>query len=273
MWKPAINRALSAQMGSVNVFEDLEGQVAVVTGGARGLGLSMARALGKGRVKIALLDILTEVKDSAETIQRDLEVESLGVVADVTNDRSVAAAFAEVGRTLGSPTILINAAGITVWEDSIDVSQESWQRVIDINLTGTFLCCQALARACKAADKGGVIVNVSSMSARVVNLPQHQASYHASKAGVEMLTKALAVEWAPVGIRVNAIAPGYMLSEMTRQFTTANPELAERWRNMIPAGRMGEPADLEALVVFLCSSKSSYLIGQSIVIDGAYTAV
>jgi len=267
------NKAFGAQMGWANVFEDLAGQVAVITGGARGLGLSMAQALAKWRAKIALLDVLAEVKDVAETVQRDLDVESLGVVADVTDDRSVAAAFAEVGRTLGSPSILINAAGITVWEDSIDVSRESWQRVIDINLTGTFLCCQALARACKAADKGGVIVNVSSMSARVVNLPQHQASYHASKAGVEMLTKALAVEWAPIGIRVNAIAPGYMLSEMTRQFTTANPELAERWRKMIPAGRMGQPADLEALVVFLCSARSSYLIGQSIVIDGAYTAV
>jgi NAD(P)-dependent dehydrogenase (short-subunit alcohol dehydrogenase family) len=257
----------------VNVFEDLAGQVAVITGGARGLGLSMAQALGKWRVKIALLDILAEVKDSAETVQRDLEVESLGVVADVTDDRSVAAAFAEVGRRLGSPSILINAAGITLWEDSIETAKESWQRVIDINLTGTFLCCQALARACTAAGKGGVIVNVSSMSAQIVNVPQHQASYHASKAGVDMLTKALAVEWAPIGVRVNAIAPGYMLSEMTRQFTAANPELAERWRSMIPAGRMGEPADLEALVVFLCSARSSYLMGQSVVIDGAYTAV
>jgi len=257
----------------VNVFEDLAGQVAVITGGARGLGLSMAQALGKWRAKIALLDILAEVKDSAQTVQRDLDVESLGVVADVTDDRSVAAAFAEVGRTLGSPSILINAAGITVWEDSIEVSRESWQRVIDINLTGTFLCCQALARACSAAGKGGVILNVSSMSAQIVNVPQHQASYHASKAGVDMLTKALAVEWAPIGIRVNAIAPGYMLSEMTRQFTAANPELAEQWRSMIPAGRMGEPADLEALVVFLCSARSSYLMGQSVVIDGAYTAV
>jgi NAD(P)-dependent dehydrogenase (short-subunit alcohol dehydrogenase family) len=239
----------------VNVFEDLAGQVAVITGGARGLGLSMAQALGKWRAKIALLDILAEVKDSAQTVQRDLDVESLGVVADVTDDRSVAAAFAEVGRTLGSPSILINAAGITVWEDSIEVSRESWQR------------------ACSAAGKGGVILNVSSMSAQIVNVPQHQASYHASKAGVDMLTKALAVEWAPIGIRVNAIAPGYMLSEMTRQFTAANPELAEQWRSMIPAGRMGEPADLEALVVFLCSARSSYLMGQSVVIDGAYTAV
>jgi NAD(P)-dependent dehydrogenase (short-subunit alcohol dehydrogenase family) len=245
----------------------------VITGGARGLGLSMAQALARWGVKIALLDVLAEVTYSAETVQRELGVESTGVLADVTDDGLVAAAFGEVTRTLGSPTILINAAGITVWEDSIDVSKESWQRVININLTGTFLCCQAFARACIAAGKGGVIVNVSSMSARVVNLPQHQASYHASKAGVEMLTKALAVEWAPLGIRVNAIAPGYMLSEMTRQFTTANPQLAEQWRNMIPAGRMGEPADLEALVVFLCSGKSSYLMGQSIVIDGAYTAV
>jgi NAD(P)-dependent dehydrogenase (short-subunit alcohol dehydrogenase family) len=255
------------------MFEDLAAQVAVITGGARGLGFSMAQALARWGAKIALLDMLTEVENSAEKVQRELATESVGVVADVTDDGSIAAAFGEVSRTLGSPSILINAAGVTVWEDTIDVSKESWQRVININLTGTFLCCQALARACIAAGKGGVIVNVSSMSARVVNLPQHQASYHASKAGVEMLTKALAVEWAPLGIRVNAIAPGYMLSEMTRQFTTANPELAERWRNMIPAGRMGEPADLEALVVFLCSTRSSYLLGQSIVIDGAYTAV
>jgi NAD(P)-dependent dehydrogenase (short-subunit alcohol dehydrogenase family) len=263
----------AAPKGWTKVFEDLADQVAVITGGARGLGLSMARGLARWGTKIALLDVLSEVKNSAAAVQRELAVESVGVVADVTVDRSVDEAFGEVHRVLGSPSILINAAGITIWEDSIDVSQESWQRVIDINLTGTFLCCQALARACTAAGTGGVIVNVSSMSARVVNLPQHQASYHASKAGVEMLTKALAVEWAPIGIRVNAIAPGYMLSEMTRQFTTANPELAERWRNMIPAGRMGEPADLEALVVFLCSTRSSYLLGQSIVIDGAYTAV
>jgi NAD(P)-dependent dehydrogenase (short-subunit alcohol dehydrogenase family) len=273
MWTPASTNVERADGMDEGVFEDLAGQVAVITGGARGLGLSMAQALAKWGTKIALLDVLTGVRNSAETVQRDLAVDSVGVVADVTDDGSVATAFAEVGRALGSPSILINAAGITVWEDSIEVAKESWQQVIDVNLTGTFLCCQALARSCTAAGKGGVIVNVSSMSGQVVNVPQHQASYHASKAGVDMLTKALAVEWAPIGIRVNAIAPGYMLSEMTRQFMTANPELAERWTNMTPAGRMGEPDDLEALVVFLCSARSSYLMGQSIVIDGAYTAV
>jgi NAD(P)-dependent dehydrogenase (short-subunit alcohol dehydrogenase family) len=99
----------------------------------------MAQALAKWGTKIALLDVLTEVKNSAETVQRELAVDSVGVVADVTDDGSVATAFAEVGRALGSPSILINAAGITVWEESIEVAKESWQRVIDVNLTGTFL--------------------------------------------------------------------------------------------------------------------------------------
>jgi len=255
------------------VFADLAGRVAVVTGGARGLGLQMARALAEHGVLVGLLDLLPEVERSASVLAQERGVRSVGVVADVTDETRVAAAFAAVGQELGTPTLLVNAAGITIWGDSVDVDRATWQKVIDVNLTGTFLCCQALARGCLADGVGGAIVNVSSMSGRVVNVPQAQASYAASKAGVDMLTKALAVEWAPHGIRVNAIAPGYVLSDMTRQFTEANPELAERWTSMIPAGRMAEPRDLEALVVLLCSDRSSYLVGQSIVIDGAYTAI
>ena len=111
------------------------------------------------------------------------------------------------------------------------------------------------------------------MSGSIVNIPQNQTSYNTSKAGVDMLTKSLAIEWAPLGIRVNAVAPGYFLSDMTRQFTDANPELAAQWRNLIPMGRMGEPSDLDGLVALLCSSASSYLTGQSIIIDGGYTAI
>jgi len=255
------------------VFEDLKDKVAVVTGGARGLGLQIARALAGQGVHVALLDVLPDVEDSARALGDDLGVRSIGVRADVTDDESVAAAFTRIGDALGTPTILVNAAGITDWADSVAVSRASWQRVLDINLTGTFLCCQALARACIAAERPGAIVNVSSMSGRIVNVPQHQASYNVSKAGVDMLTKSLAVEWAPAGIRVNAIAPGYMLSDMTRQFTDENPELARGWIQRIPAGRMGEPADLDGLVVLLCSDSSSYIVGQSVVIDGAYTAV
>jgi sorbose reductase len=256
-----------------SVFDDLAGKVAVVTGGARGLGLSMARALARHGVAIGLLDLLEAVETRAAQLADELGVETVGVRTDVTSADDVAAAFARVSEVLGSPSLLVNAAGITIWEDSLDVSPESWRRVIDINLTGTFLCCQALGRACRDGGHPGAIVNVSSISGRVVNVPQHQASYNASKAAVDQLTKSLAVEWADLGVRVNAVAPGYFLSDMTRQFTEANPELAERWRGMIPLGRMGEPQDLDGIVVFLCSSASAYLVGQSIAIDGAYTAV
>ena len=255
------------------MFDDLAGKVAVLTGGARGLGLSMARALGRQGVRIGLVDLLADVETSAARLADELGIETVGVTADVTSADDVAAAFGKVSEALGSPSLLVNAAGITVWEDSLDASPESWRRVIDINLTGTFLCCQALGRACRDGGHPGAIVNVSSMSGRVVNVPQHQASYNASKAAVDQLTKSLAVEWADLGVRVNAVAPGYFLSDMTRQFTDANPELAARWRAMIPLGRMGEPEDLDALVVYLSSSASSYVTGQSIVIDGAYTAV
>jgi sorbose reductase len=255
------------------VSSDVAGRVAVVTGGARGLGLSMATALARGGVRIALLDLLDEVGSSAARLAADHGVDTVGLRADVTSAESVAAAFDEAADKLGTPAILINAAGITIWGDSADIDQATWQKVIDVNLTGTFLTCQAFGRRCRDEAVPGVIVNVSSMSAQIVNVPQHQASYHASKAGVDMLTKALAVEWAPLNIRVNAIAPGYFLSDMTRQFTEANPELAQRWRSMIPLGRMGEPRDLDGLVTFLCSDASAYLTGQAIVIDGAYTAI
>jgi NAD(P)-dependent dehydrogenase (short-subunit alcohol dehydrogenase family) len=254
------------------MLEDLDGQVAVVTGGARGIGFSLAAALARQGVHVALVDLLPTVTDSAETLAA-AGVRTLGLRADVTSEEALAAAFAEVDRELGSPTILVNAAGITVWEDSLEGTKASWSKVIEVNLTGTYLTCQAFGRRCRDAGHGGAIVNVSSMSATVVNIPQHQVSYHASKAGVDMVTKALAVEWAPLGIRVNAVAPGYILSDMTRQFTEANPELAERWRGLIPAGRMGEPADLDGLVVLLCSSAASYLTAQSVVIDGGYTAI
>ena len=254
------------------MLEDLDRQVAVVTGGARGIGFSLAGALARLGVHVGLLDMLASVTDSAETLAA-AGVRTLGLRADVTSEEDLAAAFAEVNRALGSPTILVNAAGITIWEDSLEGTKASWSKVIEVNLTGTFLTCQAFGRLCRDAGHGGAIVNISSMSATVVNIPQHQVSYHASKAGVDMVTKALAVEWAPLGIRVNAVAPGYILSDMTRQFTEANPELAERWRGLIPAGRMGEPADLDGLVVLLCSSAASYLTGQSVVIDGGYTAI
>lgn len=253
-------------------FPDLSGRVAVVTGGARGIGYSLASALARQGVTVALLDLLPDVAESARRLSEETGVPTASAVVDVTDPASVNEAFASVRAALGTADILVTAAGITIWGDSADLDPMTWSKVIDINLNGTFFCTQAFARPLLAEQRAGSAILISSMSGRIVNLPQRQASYNSSKAAVDQLAKSLAVEWAPA-IRVNAIAPGYILSDMTRQFTESNPELAAGWVDTIPAGRMGEPADLDGLVLLLASSASSYLTGQTVVIDGGYTAI
>ena len=252
---------------------DLAGQVAVVTGGARGLGLSMATALARQGMDVGLLDVLGQVGDAASALAASTGRRAAGRHCDVTDEGSVRSAVAAVEEQLGRPTVLVNAAGVARWGDAEAVSASEWRQVLDVNLTGTFLVCQAFARPLLAAGQRGAVVNVASMSAHIVNVPQHQASYNASKAGVAHLTASLAVEWAQRGIRVNAISPGYMLSDMTRQFTDTEPELRAAWIAATPAGRMGEPEDLDGLVAFLASRSSDFITGQSIVIDGGYTCV
>lgn len=249
------------------------GQVVVVTGGGRGLGYAMARDLAQEGAAVALVDILDDVEEAAARLSADTGSAALGVRADVRNADEVQAAFDAATAALGLPTVLVTAAGITIWGDSVDVAPETWQQVLDVNLNGTFFACQSFARGLLAAGRPGSAILISSMSAQIVNVPQFQASYHASKAAVSMLAKSLGVEWAKAGIRVNAVEPGYMLSDMTRQFTEANPDLKAQWVASIPVGRMGEPEDLLGLVRYLASDESRYLTGQSLVIDGGYTAI
>lgn len=252
---------------------DLSGSVAVVTGGGRGIGYSLAQALAGSGAAVGLIDILDEVEDSAATIADSTKTATAGVVADVRDPEGLDAAFGQLEGQLGTADILITSAGITIWGDSIDVTPQEWSKVIDINLSGTFYAAQSFGRRLLPTGKKGSAVFISSMSGQIVNVPQFQASYNASKAAVTHLGKSLAVEWATAGIRVNCLEPGYTLSDMTRQFMDANPDLATLWESMIPVGRMGEPSDLVGAALFLASADSGYITGQSIVIDGGYTAV
>ncbi len=246
---------------------------AVVTGGARGIGYSLAAAFAAAGMNVALLDLLDTVSDSAEKLAAAHSVAAVGISVDVTSQQAVAAAFDRITTELGVPQVLLTAAGICIWNDSVDVPADQWRKVIAVNLDGTFYAAQAFAKGLIDGELSGSAIFISSMSASIVNVPQHQASYNASKAAVTHLGRSLAVEWAGAGIRVNSISPGYVLSDMTRQLTDREPELRQNWVSRIPQGRMAEPQDLEGLALFLASDSSSYLTGQEIIIDGGYCAV
>jgi Dehydrogenases with different specificities (related to short-chain alcohol dehydrogenases) len=250
-----------------------QGDVAVVTGGARGLGRSLAATFAQRGMRVALLDILDSVESSAHALAEEYGAPTLGIHTDVGDQSAVEASFERVRNELGLPTVLLTAAGITIWNDSVDVSADEWHKVMSVNLDGTFFAAQSFARGLLANGSPGSAVFVASMSGSIVNVPQFQASYNSSKAAVSHLAASLAVEWASSGIRVNSVSPGYFLSDMTRQFTQQNADLARAWVERIPLGRMGEPHDLHGLVTFLTSDASAYLTGQDLIIDGGYTAI
>lgn len=251
----------------------LGGRTAVVTGGSRGLGYAMAEALGREGADLVLVDQLDAVTDAAERLDAQVAGSVIAQRCDVTDADQVGRAFDRASEALGTATILVNAAGIAQNEPALTVTPEQWRRVLDVNVTGTFLPCQAFARRVVSAGGTGSIVNVASMSGLVVNVPQPQAAYNASKAAVSMLTASLAVEWLPMGIRVNAIAPGYFATDMTKAATVEEPEMVAEWMRRTPAGRMGRPEELGALVSYLCGEHSDFVVGQTIVIDGGYTIV
>lgn len=251
----------------------LSGRTAVITGGGRGIGLAVARTLAASGANIALVDLLDNVAETADQVAAQFGVAALGRRLDVTDQDATAAVFAEISEQLGVPQVLLTAAGIEINGDSIDVTAADWRKVIDVNLTGTFFSAQAFGRGLLQAGLPGSAILVSSMSAEIVNVPQWAASYNSSKAAVAHLAKSLSVEWAAAGIRVNSIAPGYVLTDLTQQIIDREPALRDDWISRIPQGRMATPEDIAGLVDFLASDASSYLTGQQIVIDGGYTAI
>ena len=257
----------------IATYSDLAGRTVVITGGARGLGYTIAEGFAEQGCNVALIDVLDIVEESAAKLAETHGVRAAGFMADATDDQQVEAAFAKAEEALGTAQHLVTAAGITIWGDSIDVPADVWRKVVAVCLDGTFFAAQSWGRRLLKSGTPGSAIFISSMSGSIVNVPQFQASYNTAKAGVDMVAKSLAVEWAPNNIRVNAIAPGYFLSEMTRQFTRENPELAKQWEDLTPLGRMGEPDDLKGITGFLASDASAYVTRTSVSIDGGYTAV
>jgi NAD(P)-dependent dehydrogenase (short-subunit alcohol dehydrogenase family) len=252
------------------IFErfNLKGRKAIVTGGARGIGKSVAVALAQAGADVAIVDL---GEAEARAAARELEthgVKAVGLAADVTRPGDVGRMVEAVLAAFGTIDVLFNNAGICVNEKAEEMSLASWQRVIDVNLTGVFLVAQAVGRV-MIARGGGSIINTASMSGHIVNQPQPQCGYNASKAGVIMLTKSLAAEWAPHKVRVNSISPGYIATEMTKKATDWIPA----WVAATPMKRMGSPEELQGAVLYLASDASSFTTGSDMVIDGAFTCI
>lgn len=248
----------------------LDGKVSFVTGGARGLGKAMAQALAEAGSDVALVDIdMEETKKTAREMEEATGVKVIAIQADVTKPEDVDAMIEKILEEFGHLDAAFCNAGICMNIPAEEMTYEQWRKVIDINLTGVFLTSQAAAKVMLKQGKGSII-NTASMSAHIVNVPQPQCSYNASKAGVIQLTKSMAVEFAKRGVRVNSISPGYMATELTLNSESLKP-LIEKWNHMAPMGRMGNPEELQSIAVYLAGDTSSFTTGADFVIDGAFT--
>lgn len=252
----------------MNGMFDLTGKVAVVTGGNGGIGFGMARGLARAGARVVIA-----ARDAAKSAQavdalRAIGSDAFAVSADVSNEDSVAALFAEVASRCGRLDILVNNAGTFLRRPPQDTSLTEWQAVMDTNSTGPFLCARAAHPHLRAAG-GGKIINVASL----VSLfgVAHAAAYSASKGAVLQLTRSLATAWAADRIQVNAVLPGWIDTPMTHDARVPGGELNDRVIAHTPAGRWGEIVDFEGVAVFLASTAADFITGTAIAVDGGYS--
>lgn len=250
----------------------LDGKRIFVTGGARGIGKSVATAFAEAGANIAIVDIdIEEAQKTAEELTENTGVKVIAVKTDVTNPIQVNQMIETVVSELGGLEAAFCNAGICINVPAEEMSFEQWKKVIDINLTGIYLTATAAGKY-MLEHGGGSIINTASMSGHIVNVPQPQCAYNASKAGVIMLTKSLAVEWAKRNVRVNCISPGYIGTELINNAPHLVP-LIEQWNAMAPMGRLGRPEELQSVCVYLAGDTSSFTTGSDIVVDGAFTCI
>lgn len=247
----------------------LKGKVCIVTGGNQGIGKVVAGKIAEAGADIVIFD-LNDASEVAAEIEKTYGVRAAAYVCNVTDPKDVEEKIKAAADKMGTLDLLFNNAGICLHKDALDCTPEDWLKVVNVNLNGIFFVAQAFGKYLTANHKTGNIVNTASMSATIVNIPQGQASYNSSKAGVKHLTKSLAVEWAQKGIRVNCISPGYIKTEMTG---TVRQDWQDYWVSTIPFRRMGTPEELAGAVIYLLSDASTYTSGSDLIIDGCFTVV
>jgi len=255
-------------MGVLDRFR-LDGKTALVTGAGQGLGQGMALALAEAGADIAINDLVMERAEETAAMVRERGRRAMPIKADVTQASEVAAMVEAIIAGWGRIDILVNNAGTAVVNPALTISEEEWDRVVDLDLKGVFLCCKAVAPH-MIARGGGKIINIASLAGVIINRDAYYVHYHAAKGGVIMLTKALAVEWAGHNIYVNAISPGFFRTPLTAARCDDPAVRAIRVdRGVIK--RYGEPyEDLGGAVVFLASSASDFITGHNLVVDGGY---
>lgn len=248
----------------------LGGRVALVTGAGRGIGRGIALGYAREGADLVLL-----ARTEPQVAEVAAEVRAIGrraepVVADVRDEAQVEAAVERATHVFGRIDVLVNAAGIPMVAPSAEISLEDWRRCIDTNLTGTFLCARAVARRMIDAGTGGRIINIGSLQS-YLGFPL-RAAYGASKGGVVQLTKALAVEWAPRGINVNCIAPGFIHTAITDELVSRGVLDTAPIVQRTPKGRLGRVDDVVGAAVFLASDDADFVVGATLLVDGGYTA-
>lgn len=247
----------------------LDGKIAIVTGGAGGIGEALALGLGVHGATVVVSSRNQEaIEKVAQKITAESGNEAIAIVSDVTDESSIESLIETVVKKYGKLDILINAMGMNIKRDAMEYPMEDWDNIFKVNVKGTMIACKFAARVMK--EKGGAIVNLSSVRG-IRGYTGGNTGYCATKGAVELITKALALEWAPHNIRVNALGPALVITPGTKHIAE-NPELAKKYASAVPLGRIGMPEDMIGAVNFLVSDAANFVTGQTIYVDGGLTA-